>query len=113
MTACSRGDVVLVAFTFTDESGSKRRPALVVSSETYNNGRDEVVITAITSTTDRVLVGDHLIADWRSAGLLFPSVVTGIIRTIKQGMIDRRLGSVTPPDMAAIDMNLQLMLGIS
>ena len=85
MTAYSRGDIVLVNFTFADESGVKRRPAIIVSSEAYNNGRDEAIIAAITSRTDRVLLGDHLIVDWQGAGLLFPSVVTGIIRTIKQG----------------------------
>ena len=47
----------------------------------------EAIIAAITSQTERVLIGDHLIRDWRGAGLLFPSVATGIIRTIKQGMI--------------------------
>ena len=32
MTACKRGDVVLVGFVFSDESGRKLRPALVISS---------------------------------------------------------------------------------
>jgi len=104
---------VLVNFVFADESGVKRRPAVIVSSETYNSGRDEVVIAAITSRTDRVLAGDHLIADWQSAGLLFPSVATGIIRTIKQGIIDRKLGSMTLPDMAAINSQLRLILELS
>ena len=113
MTTYSRGDVVLVNFIFTDESGGKRRPAVIVSSETYNKRRDEAVIAAITSTTDRVLVGDHLITDWQGAGLLFPSVATGIIRTIKGSMIDRKLGSMALPDMAAIDSKLQLILGLS
>jgi mRNA interferase MazF len=113
MTGYSRGEVVLVAFTFTDESGAKRRPALVVNSETYSNDRDEVVIAAITSTTDRILVGDHLIADWHTAGLLFPSVATGIIRTIKQSMIDRRLGKMTISDMTKVDLNLRLIFRIS
>ncbi len=113
MTAYSRGDIVLVNFTFADESGVKRRPAIIVSSEAYNNGRDEAIIAAITSRTDRVLLGDHLINDWQGAGLLFPSVVTGIIRTIKQSMIDRKLGSMTLPDMKTVDSKLRLILGLS
>jgi len=112
MTAYSRGDVVLVNFIFADESGVKRRPAVIVSSETYNNGRDEAVIAAITSRTDRVLAGDHLIADWPGAGLLFPSVATGIIRTVKQSIIDRKLGSLTLPDMAAMESKLRLIFGL-
>jgi len=113
MTAYSRGDIVLVNFTFADDSGVKRRPAIIVSSEAYNNGQDEAIIAAITSRTDRVLLDDHLINNWQGAGLLFPSVVTGIIRTIKQSMIDRKLGSMTLQDMNAADSKLRLILGLS
>ncbi len=113
MTEYSRGDVVLVSFIFTDESGVKRRPAVIISSDVYHTGRDEAIIAAITSRTARVLVGDHLINDWQSAGLLFPSVATSIIRTIKQSMIVRKLGSMPAPDMAGLDSQLKLALGLS
>jgi len=112
MTEYSRGDVVLVSFVFPDETGIKQRPAVVVSSETYHQGREEAIIAAITSRTDRVLVGDHLISDWQGAGLLFPSVATGIIRTIKQGMIARKLGAMAEHDLQSVDKNLELALGL-
>jgi mRNA interferase MazF len=113
MTEYSRGDIVLVGFVFADESGVKRRPAVIVSSDAYHSGRDEAIIAAITSTTERALVGDHLISDWEAAGLLFPSVATGIIRTVKQSMVVKRLGSMPAPDMRAIDSKLKLSLGLS
>jgi len=113
MTEYSRGDVVLVSFIFADETGVKRRPAVIISSDAYHTGRDEAIIAAITSRTDRVLVGDHLIADWQGAGLLFPSVATSIIRTIKQDMINRRLGSLPAQDMRAVESKLKLALGLS
>ena len=40
-----------------------------------------------------------------------PSVVTGIIRTIKQGMIGRKLGFVSEKDMIGIEINLKTILG--
>jgi hypothetical protein len=43
------GDVVLVPFPFTDQSGGKKRPAVVVSSADYNSNRRDLVIMAITS----------------------------------------------------------------
>ena len=113
MTEYSRGDVVLVSFIFADETGVKRRPAVIISSDAYHTGRDEAIIAAITSRTDRVLVGDHLIDNWQGAGLLFPSVATSIIRTIKQDMIAKRLGSLPTPDVGAIDSKLKLALGLS
>jgi mRNA interferase MazF len=112
MTEYSRGDVVLVGFIFPDEIGVKRRPAVIVSSETYHQGRQEAIIAAITSRTDRVLVGDHIVTKWREAGLLFPSVVTGIIRTIKQGMIARKLGVMPNAEMEAINSRLCAILGL-
>jgi mRNA interferase MazF len=113
MIEYSQGDVVLVSFIFADETGVKRRPAVIISSDDYHAGRDEAIIAAITSRTDRVLVGDHLIADWQGAGLLFPSVATSIIRTIKRDMITKRLGSLPTQDMGTIDSKLKLVLGLS
>jgi mRNA interferase MazF len=112
MTEYSRGDVVLVGFIFADETGVKRRPAVIISSDAYNTGRDEAIIAAITSRTDRVLVGDHLIVGWQNAGLLFPSVATSIIRTIKQNMIDKKLGSMPTQDMGAVDSKLRQAFGL-
>lgn len=112
MTGYRRGDVVLVGFVFSDESGKKLRPAAVVSSPAYHRARQEVVVAAITSNVRRRLFGDHLIADWRGAGLLFPSVMTGILRTIKRTMIDRRLGSLARSDVEAFDRQLRQSLGL-
>ncbi len=103
MTVYRRGDVVLDGFVFSDESGKKLRPALVISSSAYNRGRKEVVVAAITSNVRRRLFGDHLIVDWKGAGLLFPSVATGILRTVTRGMIDRKLGMMAKVDMDAVD----------
>lgn len=113
MTSYKPGDVILVSFVFADESGVKRRPAVIVSSDMYNSRRGEAVIAAITSKTEHMFVGDHLIADWQEAGLLFPSVATGIIRTIKQSMIDRKLGSMTSRDVEAVNGKLRLIFGFS
>ena len=99
MTKYSRGDVVLVSFVFADETGAKQRPA--------------VIISAITSRINRILVGDHPINHWREAGLLFPSVATGIIRTIKQSTIVRKLGKMPEGDLKEIDEQLSTALGIA
>ena len=112
MTAYKRGDVVLVGFVFSDESGQKLRPALVISSSAYNRGRKEVVVAAITSNVRRRLFGDHLIVDWKGAGLLFPSVATGILRTVARGVIYRKLGVMGQADMDAVDRELRRSLAL-
>lgn len=112
MTGYERGDVVLVRFIFADETGERQRPAVIVSSGPYHQSRREAIIAAITSRTDRILVGDHLVSGWQEAGLLFPSVATGILRTIKQGMIAKKLGIMPLPDMRRIEGNLRDALGL-
>ena len=112
MTAYDRGDVVLVSFVFSDESGKKLRPAVVISSTAYNRSRQEVVVAAITSNVRRRLFGDHPLTDWKGAGLLFPSLVTGIVRTIKQTMIDRKVGNMPRSEMVAIDVKLRQSFGL-
>src|SRR5712692_6379483 len=112
MIAYSRGDVVLVSFMYSDQSGQKLRPALVVSSAAYNRSRQDVIMAGITSNVTRHLVGDYLIADWRTAGLLVPSVVTGILQTIKRTMIRRKLGAMTGPELQTFDQQLRQSLAL-
>jgi mRNA interferase MazF len=112
MTASRRGDIVLVGFVFSDESGKKLRPAVVLSSPAYNRARQEVIVAALTSNVRRRLIGDHVLADWKGAGLLFPSMATGVLRTIKRTMIDRRLGTMAPSDLEACERALRGSLGL-
>jgi mRNA interferase MazF len=111
-TGFRRGDVVLVSFLFADESGTKVRPALVISSARYHRGRREAIVAAITSNVRRRLVGDHAVVEWKTAGLLFPSVVTGVIRTIERAMIRRRLGALTSADMRSVEVAVRQSLNL-
>lgn len=112
MTAYNRGSVVLVTFVFSDESGRKVRPALVISSAAFQRGRRECSIAAITSNVKRRLIGDHVVAGWEAAGLLFPSIVTGILRTIDRTMIVRKLGALSKEDLSGVDRQLRRALGL-
>jgi mRNA-degrading endonuclease toxin of MazEF toxin-antitoxin module len=49
MTSFDPGEVVLVPFPFTDQSASKQRPAVVVSSTDYNHERPDLIVLALTS----------------------------------------------------------------
>ncbi len=111
MTNYKRQDIVLVDFGFSDESGSKKRPVLIISGDSYHQSRQEVIVMAITSNIKRVLFGDTKIEQWSSSGLLYPSLVTGIIRTIKDSMIIRKSGVLSPQDFRKVQMNLSKSVG--
>ena len=111
-TSYERGDIVLVGFIFPDQVGIKRRPALIISSSTYHQGRQETILAAITSNVRRILPGDTVLESWKESGLLTPSVVTGIIRTVKQDAVVRKLGSITQPDLHAVDASLRLSIAL-
>jgi len=97
------GDVVLVPFPFTNQTSSKKRPAVVVSGRAYNVGRPDLVMMPITSQVRQVFgVGDIVVQDWRQAGLLARSAVKPVVMTLEQGMVIRRLGAMSIMDVAAL-----------
>ena len=112
MTRFSHGDVVLVRFVFADEKGAKHRPGLILSTDRYHQGRREAILAAITSNIGRLLVGDYKVKAWRESGLLYPSIVTGIIRTIRHDMIARKLGALPAPELRVVQDKLRDILGL-
>ena len=112
MTSFSRGDLVLVKFVFADEKGAKRRPGLIVSTDAYHEGRREAILAAITSNVDRLLADDYPIAAWREASLLSPSIVTGIVRTIKHDMIAARMGALPGSELRVVEDHLREILAL-
>ena len=111
MIKCKYGDIVLVNFGFSEGIGFKKRPALVISSEAYHAERQEVVILAITSNVNRILLGDTKISQWKEAGLLYPSLVTAIIRTVKSDMIFRKIGEISQVDLNKVNENVRKIIG--
>lgn len=107
MTSYKQRDIVLVDFGFSEETGSKKRPALIISSEDYHQIRHEVIVMAITSNIKRTLVGDTRIDEWKTAGLLYPSLAARIIRTIKYTMVVRKLGVLTQRDFQKVRNSIE------
>ena len=102
-----------VDFLFTDQRGSKQRPAIVLSSAAYLAGRQEVVIAAVTSNTRRrLLPGDTAIKELKPTELPRPSVVTGILRTVKQADVTQAFGSLSARDLRAVEDSLREALSL-
>lgn len=112
MIGCEFGDLVLVPFPFTDQSTSKKRPAVVVSSRAYHRDRPDYIIMAVTSRArSSPTLGEVIVRDWQSAGLLKPSVIRPVIATIERGLVLRRLGRLDTEDRAALTNAIRDILG--
>lgn len=113
MIALRRGDVVLVPFDFTDRSGVKWRPAIVVSTDRYNQETPDVLIAAVTGNLGAIShPGDHPIQDWQDAGLLKPSLAQTKFATVQATVVGRTLGKLSAADLAAFERGLREALGL-
>lgn len=105
-------DVVLVPFPFTDQSTTKKRPAVVVSSSAYNEQRPDVILMAITSQFRPAgTVGEVIVRHWQSAGLIKPSLLKPLLATVQRDMLLRTLGTLHDDDRAALHGALGQILG--
>jgi mRNA interferase MazF len=105
------GDIILVPFPFTDQSSSKKRPAVIISSTHYNTERPDFIIMAITSQIRaESSFGDAVVAGWEAAGLLKPSAIKPVIATIDQALVLGRLGRLEPEDTVSLQQILTLIV---
>ena len=101
------GTIVLTDFPFSDLTATKRRPALVISTD--NDRRSDVVVAYITSVprTDPDAV---LLPATVENGLKVPSMVRfDKIATVDKGILAGRLGSAEPAWLA---VNARIFFGV-
>lgn len=120
MIRLERGDVVLIDFPFVAEGHMqrKRRPAVIIQADRYNQRRAAVIIVAITTTRShqrlpsKVFVPQDSLGGKRG-GLRLDSIVDcQTLATIPKEEIVRKLGRFPPDLMRRIDAGLQDALGL-
>lgn len=114
-----RGDIVLVDFPYSDHTGSKVRPALVVQADVWNQRLDDTILALITSSRRRRMgaatqfVIDIATIEGQQTGLRLNSVVQcENLITYDRALILRVLGRLTTSALQQIDACLKASLGI-
>lgn len=108
----SFGDVVLVPFPFTDQRGSKRRPAVIVSTDRYHLERPDLILLPITSQVRSVTrFGDVPVSNIQVAGLLQHSMIKPVLLTIEASLVLRTLGRLDDDDQRALRHALAQIVG--
>jgi len=101
MTTYKQGDVLLVPFPFTDQSATKRRPAVVLSGHTYNQAHRDVILAPITSRVTGA-PDEVVLNNWHTAGLLRLSAVKPVLSTFDASLVIRQLGALSVSDRARV-----------
>jgi mRNA interferase MazF len=112
-TAFRRGDVLLVPFPFSDLSTTKTRPAVIVSSAEYHANEPDLLLAALTSQLAHATGPcDYVLADWRGAGLRFPTALKPVLFTLDPTRVLHRIGALSAADLQQVDQRLRLALGL-
>jgi mRNA interferase MazF len=99
------GTVVVV--NFPGVTGTKRRPAVVISTPEYNSERPDIIVALITSQISKATAAsDHILDNWASAGLDKPSAVRTFIQTYPASDA-RAIGILTDSDWALVRQRLR------
>jgi mRNA-degrading endonuclease toxin of MazEF toxin-antitoxin module len=108
-----QGDVGLVPLRYSGPAGEKDRPAIVLSTDSYHDEWDELLVVAVTSRPPlRKRPTDCALQDWKTAGLHQASWVRSHLVTVLRTRIIRRLGRLSQRDLAAVESCLHVATGL-
>lgn len=105
-----KGDIVLIPFPFSDLSGNKVRPALVISQGKVG---EDIIVAFITS--QKKLKSTHLVSLKPSPenGLKVESgIVCSKLATLEAKIVLGELGRLSKQDLARIDGEVRAVLGL-
>jgi mRNA interferase MazF len=108
MSNFSKHDVVLIRYPFSNQSGSKVRPAVVVSEP---HPSSDILVVPLTSRLVSLLPGEFILGDWPGAGLNVATAVKRGVYTVHESLVMRRIGRLAPADSDQMDRSLHAWLG--
>lgn len=109
MPSYSKNDIILVRYPFSDLSGSKVRPALVVSEP---HTSQDVFVAASTSQIDGLLPGEFVLDHWGDAGPLVPTAFKRALYTAHPSLIAKTIGKLAESDSRRVQASLRGWLGL-
>ncbi len=101
-----------VTAEFQGVVSTKRRLAIVVSSEIYHRERPDAILAVVTSQVSKSnAASDYLLQDWQAAGLNKPSAVRVFLFTLPRNKITA-VGELTGRDWAKVQKCLRVSLEV-
>ena len=112
MTIYEPWTVVEVPFPFIDKDFSKKRKALVVSSESYGSDTGATILVMITSAENSSWKSDVALENYGEAGLRKPCVVRFKVFSIDSSLILGKVGLLHEEDQKRVRPALRKILGV-
>jgi mRNA-degrading endonuclease toxin of MazEF toxin-antitoxin module len=116
-TIFRRGQVIVVNVPFSNSTGVKPRPALVISAEAFHRDLPDVIVCPISSQGRyyrRPGPGDCPLREWRAAGLRYPSTVRiSKVLAVDKQIIKRTLRPLGQQDLTRVEVGLRQALGLA
>lgn len=104
----AKGDLVLITFPFTDLSGNKLRPAVIIAETTQ-----DVTVCFITTQIQWQESTDLLMLPTNLNGLKKPSLIrTSKIATLEKTLVKGLLGQLTSMELVELNNCLRILLQI-
>lgn len=110
---CKQFDVVVVPFPFSDLPKSKKRKALVISSEEFNKANESTILLMITSATKSKWLYDISVTGLREAGLNKECVIRMKSFTLDNGLLLERAGHLASKDVVRVRGALDKLFAIT
>lgn len=107
---CERFDTIVVPFPFAEQPVLKRRPAVVVSSRSFNAENGASLVAMITTAKATFWPSDIELSDLGAAGLQVPCILRMRFVTLPNDLILRGLGRLGAVDRLACERGLAKML---
>jgi mRNA interferase MazF len=113
-----RGDIVMVRFPYSDGTGAKVRPSLVIQSDTDNRRLHNTVVAMITGNLGHAqeptqYLIDPALPEGQNSGLRGRSAVKcSVLTTVDQRTIIRKAGNLPVAAMNAINDCLRTALDL-
>jgi mRNA interferase MazF len=109
MNSYSKNEIILVRYPFSDLSGSKVRPAVVINAPHSSN---DLMIVPLTSRISSLLSGEFVLSNWKEAGLNTPTAAKRGIFTVQNNFVIKIVGKLESPDSKKLENSLRFWLGL-
>lgn len=107
-----QGDIVLIPIPFSDLTYSKQRPVLVISTDSYNNTFEDIVVVAITSkirdleysiriTTEDLAEGELKVASEIRADKIY---------TLSKDIVKKKFGQVNFEVLESVRKRINILI---